>query len=86
LIGGAALPRAGIGIQCRKQRTMKTRTAIILLLSGYTLITTGGLFKIMHWPGANMQLLVGACIQVIALITLVLQVARHNSLRDLLER
>jgi hypothetical protein len=33
-----------------------------------------------------MQLLVGACIQVIALITLVLQVARHNSLRALLDR
>ena len=49
---------------------MKTRTALLLLLIGYTLITSGGLFKIMHWPGANMQLLIGATIQVLALLAL----------------
>jgi hypothetical protein len=65
---------------------MKTRTAIILLLSGYILLTTGGLFKIMHWPGANLQLLAGACIQVISLVTLIILVARNNSLRALLDR
>ncbi len=65
---------------------MKTRTALLLLLIGYTLITSGGLFKIMHWPGANMQLLIGATIQVLALLALVVQVMRHASLRALLDR
>ena len=65
---------------------MKTRTALLLLLIGHTLITSGGLFKIMHWPGANMQLLIGATIQVLALLALVVQVMRHASLRALLDR
>lgn len=65
---------------------MKTRTALLLLLIGYTLITSGGLFKIMHWPGANMQLLIGATIQVLALLALTIEVIRHPSLRALLDR
>jgi hypothetical protein len=65
---------------------MKTRTALLLLLIGYTLITSGGLFKIMHWPGANMQLLIGATTQVLALLALTIQVMRHASLRALLDR
>lgn len=65
---------------------MSTRIALVLLLIGYALITAGGLFKIMHWPGANIQLLLGACVQVMALLALAMQVLRHDSLRALLDK
>ncbi|MCU0318476.1 MAG: hypothetical protein MUE88_00140 [Flavobacteriales bacterium] len=65
---------------------MKTRTALLFVLAGYTVITTGGLFKIMHWPSANMQLLIGATVQAVGLLALLGQVMRHHSLRALLDK
>lgn len=65
---------------------MKTRTAISLLLVGTAMLTFGGLFKLMHWPSANIQLLLGGLVQVVALLTLAASVARKPDLKELLER
>lgn len=64
---------------------MKTRTAFALLFVSLALLASGSLFKVLHWPTANIQLLVGTLIQVTALITLALIVARSPRLKDLLE-
>jgi hypothetical protein len=65
---------------------MNTRIAIALLLIGCAFITSGWLFKFLHWPSANIQLLIGALILVVALITLAANVLRSGSLRQVLEQ
>ena len=65
---------------------MKTRTALALLLIGTAIITSGGLFKIMHWPSANFQLVLGTLMQVAALLALAAKVFQGGDLNQLLEK
>jgi hypothetical protein len=65
---------------------MKTRTALALLLIGTAIITSGGLFKIMHWPSANIQLVLGTLMQVAALLALAAKVRQGGDLNQLLEK
>lgn len=64
---------------------MKTRVALALVLISAAMLTIGGLFKLMHWPTANIQLGLGALVQVIALLALAINVARRQGLKDLME-
>ena len=64
---------------------MKTRTAVSLLFVSLALLASGSLFKVLHWPSANIQLLLGTVVHVTALITLATTVARRQSLKELLE-
>jgi hypothetical protein len=65
---------------------MKIRIALALFLVSAAMLTFGGLFKLMHWPSANIQLLLGAGLQVIALLALAVNVVRGAGLKELLER
>lgn len=60
---------------------MKTHTALALALFSAALLTSGGLFKVLHWPGASIQLVIGAPLQVFALIALSINVARGRGLK-----
>ncbi|MCB0768874.1 MAG: hypothetical protein KDC00_00525 [Flavobacteriales bacterium] len=64
---------------------MKTRIALSLLLVGTAMITIGGIFKLLHWPTANIQLLFGTVVQASALLVLAVKVARTHALRTLLD-
>lgn len=64
---------------------MKPRTALALLLISSAMLTTGGLFKLLHWPTANIQLLLGATVRVVALLVLAAVVARRQGLKGLIE-
>ncbi|MBK7382924.1 MAG: hypothetical protein IPI81_06240 [Flavobacteriales bacterium] len=63
---------------------MRTRTAFSLLLIGTAIVTGGSLFKVLHWPSANIQLLLGAMLQVAALLVLAYRSMRSTHLKDLL--
>ncbi|MBL0126853.1 MAG: hypothetical protein IPP83_05215 [Flavobacteriales bacterium] len=63
---------------------MRTRTAVSLLLVGTAVITLGSLFKVLHWPTANIQLLLGAMLQVAALLVLAYRTVKAPHLKDLL--
>lgn len=65
---------------------MKIRAALVLALIGSAMLTVGGLFKLLHWPTANIQLLLGTLVQVVALLALAVQVARGRGMKELLER
>lgn len=65
---------------------MKIRAALALVLVGSAMLTVGGLFKLLHWPTANIQLLLGTLVQVVALLALAAHVAHGRGLRELLER
>ncbi|MBK9177748.1 MAG: hypothetical protein IPM46_15735 [Flavobacteriales bacterium] len=65
---------------------MKTRNILALLLLGTAILTNGGLFKLLHWPGANVQFLIGAMLQTVMLLVLALKLAKGPSMNPLLER
>jgi len=64
---------------------MKTRTAVALLFVSLALLASGGLFKVLHWPTANIQLLVGTLVHVTALASLAINVSRGQNLKELIE-
>lgn len=57
---------------------MNTRASIVLLLLGTSILISGSLFKVLHWPSANIQLLLGSVLQSVSLIMLAIKVARGN--------
>lgn len=65
---------------------MKTRIALSLLLVGAAMLTTGGLFKFLHWPSANIQLLLGAFVQAFSLLVLAVKMARTERWKEVLDR
>lgn len=64
---------------------MNTRIALSLTLVGMAILTMGRLFKFLHWPGANIQLLIGSVVLVIALVALSVNVARGRGFRGMVE-
>lgn len=62
---------------------MKPRTALVMLLMGAALLTSGGLFKVFHWPSASIQLLLGGLLLVVALLVLAIHVAQGRLLPNL---
>jgi len=65
---------------------MKTRIALSILLAGTSMLTFGGLFKLLHWPSANIQLMLGALGQGFALLVLAVKMAKTDGLKELLRR
>lgn len=65
---------------------MKTRSILVVLLIGTALLTSGSLFKILHWMGANAQILVGALLQTAMLLMLALRLAAGRISLPALER
>lgn len=63
---------------------MKTRTALALLILGIAILTSGMLFKFLHWPSANIQVLLGSIVQITALLTLAINVSRMPSPKELM--
>lgn len=58
----------------------KFRTPLRLLLLGMAITIVGGLFKIMHWPSANILLGIGLICEAIGLIMLIANAM--NKLKD----
>jgi len=50
------------------------------------MLTFGGLFKLLHWPSANIQLMLGALGQGFALLVLAVKMAKTDGLKELLRR
>lgn len=65
---------------------MKTRTALSMLLVGTAILTLGGLFKLLHWPSANIQLMIGTMLQVVSLLVLAVKLATTDGLPGMLNR
>lgn len=62
---------------------MNTRIAFAMSLVGLALLTLGGLFKFLHWPGANIQVLLGALLFAASLVGLAVNVSRGRVMKDL---
>lgn len=51
---------------------------LVLFLLGMAITIIGSLFKIMHWPGANIMLTVGMLTEAIAIITLIVVLLKNT--------
>jgi hypothetical protein len=57
---------------------MKNRQILIVFLIGLVVTTVGGLFKIMHWPGASLMLIVGMTFEALAIVLLIAKLWKGN--------
>lgn len=51
---------------------------LVLFLLGMAITIIGALFKIMHWPGANIMLTFGMLTEAIAIITLIVVLLKNT--------
>ena len=51
---------------------------LVLFLSGMAITIIGALFKLMHWPGANIMLTVGMLTEANAIITLIVILLKNT--------
>jgi|AntRauMFilla1563_2_1112583.scaffolds.fasta_scaffold01155_4 hypothetical protein len=52
--------------------------SLILFIFGMILTIIGSLFKIMHWPGASILLVIGMLSEAIALILIIITLQRNT--------
>lgn len=50
----------------------------VLFLLGMAITIIGALFKLMHWPGANVMLTIGMLTEVSAIITLIVVLLKNT--------
>jgi hypothetical protein len=61
-----------------KQMKNQYKLPLILFLIGIILTIIGSLFKLMHWPGATIMLIVGMLTEVAAIITLIVLLIKNK--------
>lgn len=52
--------------------------SLILFLIGMVITIIGSLFKIMHWPGASIMLIIGMLLEATALIILIVTILKKK--------
>lgn len=56
----------------------KYKISLVLFLIGMIISILGALFKVMHWPGASIILIIGMVSEIIALISLIIAILKNN--------
>jgi len=64
---------------------MKTKTAILIFISGLSFLMIGALFKILHWSGGEFFLVAGIICQTAGLILIAYKLLTHPRLKNFLE-
>ena len=53
---------------------------LVLFLIGMIISVVGALFKLMHWPGANIILIMGMLIEAGAILSLIITIVKKNKM------
>uniref|UniRef100_UPI00404A174A GldL-related protein n=1 Tax=Flavobacterium sp. TaxID=239 RepID=UPI00404A174A len=61
---------------------MKTKYVLAFFLVGIVLTILGFLFKVMHWPSANILIILGSIFEVIALILFIYKLFTYPKFKD----
>jgi hypothetical protein len=64
---------------------MKLRYSIVVYLGGIMVDVFGVLFKILHLPGADEILILGALAQTVGLCLIIFKILTHPKLKDFLD-
>ena len=51
---------------------------LVLFLLGMIISIVGALFKLMHWPGANIILIIGMLVEAVAISTLIVVLLKNK--------
>ena len=51
---------------------------LVFFLLGMIISIVGALFKLMHWPGANIMLIIGMLSEAIAVLTLIITILKKK--------
>jgi uncharacterized membrane protein len=65
---------------------MKYGYIIIAFLIGIVLTIIGALFKVMHWPYADLLLNIGTAVEIISLVLLIIKLIRGMNNNKLLKK
>ena len=65
---------------------MTARQSISLFLLGAALMILGAMFKVQHWPGADMMLATASLLQIIGVLVVAIKVLRYPGFKDFLDR
>ena len=64
---------------------MKTKYAVIILGVGFCINNIiGALFKIMHWPSANLMFTVGSILEVVGFVLLLYKILTYPKFKEFL--
>lgn len=64
---------------------MKNKHILSVLLIGVIVMVIGSLFKIMHWPGASVLVIVGTLTKVVALLVLIGKILSEPKYKEFLD-
>lgn len=64
--------------------TMKIKHALVIFILGFLINLIGALFKIMHWPFANILLVVATFLEVAGGILFLVKILTHPKIKDFL--
>jgi hypothetical protein len=56
----------------------KYKIPLVLFLLGMVITIIGALFKIMHWPGASIMLVVGMLTEAFSIIALIIMILKNS--------
>ncbi|MGQ2984627.1 GldL-related protein [Flavobacterium sp.] len=65
---------------------MKYWVIIVIVLIGLMITIVGALFKIMHWPGASLMLIVGMGLKALGILLLLIKVVMARNSNSLLKQ
>ncbi len=65
---------------------MKYWVIIVVVLVGLMITIAGALFKIMHWPGASLMLIVGMGLKALGILLLLIKVVMARKSNSLLKQ
>lgn len=58
---------------------MKYRYILIVFILGFVITVIGALFKLMHWPGASLMLILGMLSEALAGIMLIIKIIKDQN-------
>jgi hypothetical protein len=63
---------------------MKVKHIIILFLIGLAIMILGALFKVQHWPGAGIIIIIAPLVKIVAVILAIFKVYQLGKFNDFL--
>lgn len=65
---------------------MKIKHAVISIAAGFAFDFVGAFWKIMHWPGANILLMIALLLKVSGLVELIIKLVSNKRIRDFMNQ
>lgn len=65
---------------------MKNKYIVVILLIGIMFTIIGVMFKIMHWPGAGLMLILGGALKISSILLLIIKLLTNDKYKEFLDK